>query len=87
MDNIWNILWIYISFNLRFSYGLERDLKDNIYIAGKDSNNIYVVLREGDFFRVFDNIDRLWFIMIFFDDDSVCCICSDNIKMIVNRII
>lgn len=53
MDNIWNILWIYISFNLRFLYGLERDLKDNIYIVGKDSNNIYVVLCEGDFFRVF----------------------------------
>lgn len=87
MDDIGNILWIYISLNLRFLYGLEKDLNDNIYIVGKSSNNIYVVLCDGDFFRVFDIIDRLWFIMIFFDDDSVCCICSDNIMMIVYCII
>lgn len=86
MDNTWNILWTYTSLNLRFPYGLERDSKDNIYIAGKDSNNIHVVSREGDPLRVFDNIDRPWFTMIPPDDDSVCCICSDNTKMTVNRI-
>lgn len=86
MDDTGNTLWTYTSLNLRFPYGLEKDSKDNIYIAGKDSYNIHVVSRDGDPLRVFDNIDRPWFIMIPPDDDNVCCICSDNTKMTVYRI-
>ncbi|XP_052680703.1 E3 ubiquitin-protein ligase TRIM4-like [Crassostrea angulata] len=86
MDNTGNTLWTYTSPNLRFPYGLEKDSKDNIYIAGKDSNNIHVVSRDGDPLKVFDNIEKPWFIMIPPDDDSVCCICSDNTKMTVYRI-
>lgn len=86
IDETGNTLWTYTSPNLIFPYGLGKDSKDNIYIAGMDSNNIHVVSRDGDPLRVFDIIDRPWFIMIPPDDDSVCCICSDNTKMTVYRI-
>lgn len=86
MDDTGNTLWTYTSPNLRFPYGLEKDSKNNIYIAGRDSNNIHVVSRDGDPLKVFDNIEKPWFIMIPPDDDSVCCICSDNTKMTVYRI-
>lgn len=81
-----NTLWTYTSPNLIFPYGLEKDSKDNIYIAGKDSNNIHVVSCDGDPLRVFDNIEKPWFTMIPPDDDCVCCVCSDNTKMTIYRI-
>lgn len=64
IDEKGNTLWTYTSPNLRFPYGLEKDSKDNIYIAGRESNNIHVVSRDGNPLRVFDNIDRPWFTII-----------------------
>lgn len=86
MNDKGNTVWKYASPDLRFPYGLEKDSKDNIYIAGRDSNNIHVISRDGDSLRVFDNIDRPWFTMIPPDDDSFCCVCSDNTKMTVYHI-
>ena len=81
------ILWTYKSPNLRFPYGIEQDSSDNIYIAGKDSNNIHVLSSEGVLLRLFDNIEQPWFIAIPPDDDSTCCICSNNGDMTICRIV
>ena len=85
MNSSSKILWTYESPNLRFPYGIEQDSKDNIYIAGKDSNNIHVLSSEGVLLRLFDNIEHPWFIAIPPDDDTTCCICSDNGDMTICR--
>nr|XP_022297355.1 E3 ubiquitin/ISG15 ligase TRIM25-like [Crassostrea virginica] len=81
------IMWTYESPNLRFPFGIEHDSRDNVYITGKDSNNIHVLSSEGVLLRVFDNIKQPWFIAIPPDDDSTCCICSDNGDMTICRIV
>lgn len=87
MNDKGNTSWTYTRPNLRFPYGLEKDSKDNVYIAGRDSNNIHVISRDGAPLRVFDDIDKPWFTMIPPDDDSVCCICSDKTMMTLYRMI
>nr|XP_022297633.1 uncharacterized protein LOC111106999 [Crassostrea virginica] len=81
------ILWTYESPNLRFPFGIEHDSRDNVYITGKDSNNIHVLSFEGVLLRVFDNIKQPWFIAIPPDDDSTCCICSNKGDMTICRIV
>ena len=80
-------LWTYESPNLRSPYGIGQDSKDNIYIAGKKSNNIHVLSSEGVLLRLFDDIEKPCFIAIPPDDDSTCCICSNNGDMTIYRIV
>nr|XP_022300881.1 E3 ubiquitin-protein ligase TRIM56-like [Crassostrea virginica] len=86
MNTSSEILWTYESPDLRFPYGIEHDSRDNIYIAGRDSNNIHVLSSEGVLLRLFDNIEQPWFIAIPPDDDSTCCICSNKSDMTIYRI-
>ena len=81
------ILWTYESPDLRFPFGIEQDSRDNVYITGKDSNNIHVLSSEGVLLRLFENIEHPWFIAIPPDDDTTCCICSNNGDMTICRIV
>ncbi|XP_048741625.1 E3 ubiquitin-protein ligase Midline-1-like [Ostrea edulis] len=78
-------IWTYTGPNLKFPFGLERDSKDNIYIAGKESGNIHVLSSEGALVRILENMKKPWFVAIS-PDDSTCCVCSDNKVMTIYRI-
>lgn len=41
---------------LKGPYGLDKDHQNNIYVAGKKSNNIHILSREGSFLRIINNI-------------------------------
>jgi hypothetical protein len=78
-------VWTYTRPNLRFPYGLEKDSKDNIYVAGRDSGNIHVLSNEGDLVRIFENMGTPWFVAIS-PDETTWCVCSDKKDMTIYNI-
>jgi hypothetical protein len=84
MQNGKNI-WTYSHPNLKFSYGLEKDSKDNIYITGKNSGNTHVLSSEGVLVRVFENMGTPWFVAIS-PDETTWCVCSDKKDMTIYNI-
>lgn len=41
---------------LRGPYGLDMDSQSNIYVAGRKSNNIHILSREGSLLRILKDI-------------------------------
>lgn len=41
------IVWKYSSFGFLFLCGLGVDGEDNIYVVGKESDNVYVLIKDG----------------------------------------
>jgi hypothetical protein len=78
-------IWTYKSPNLKFPYGLERDTHDNVYIAGKNSDNIHILSSEGVLVRIFKNMKNPWFVAIS-PDERTWCVCSDNKDMTIYQI-
>ncbi|XP_062602020.1 uncharacterized protein LOC134263663 [Saccostrea cucullata] len=75
-----NTIWTYKNPNIIFAYGLDKDSNENIFVAGKESNNIHVLSSTGVLLRVFDNIPKPVFMKV--DRKSnICCVCSDWNKL------
>lgn len=51
-----NEIWSFKHSELKGPYGLDKDLQNNIYVAGKKSNNIHILSREGSLLRIIRNI-------------------------------
>lgn len=51
-----NGIWSFKHSELKGPYGLDKDLQNNIYVAGKKSNNIHILSREGSLLRILRNI-------------------------------
>lgn len=58
------IVWRYSSFGFFFLCGLSVDGDDNIFVVGKESDNIYVLIKDGWCVYVFENIIRLDFMKV-----------------------
>lgn len=58
MDRVGITKWRYSSPDLRSPCGLSVDGEDNIYVAGKESDNVHVLTKDGQFVRVFEDITR-----------------------------
>lgn len=68
-------VWKYQTSNLKHPRELEVDSSNNIYIAGKDSNNIHVLTSSGNCIRVIENILTPMFCKIN-EDAGIMCVCS-----------
>lgn len=58
MDSQGTTVWRYSSPGLLSPCGLGVDGEDNIYVAGKESDNVHVLTKDGQFVRVFEDITR-----------------------------
>lgn len=50
------VVWIYQSVNLKEPLDLDTDFHDNIYIAGRESNNIHILSNSGELIRMIEDI-------------------------------
>lgn len=48
--------WTYQHTELKGPYGLDKDSQSNIYVAGKNSNNIHILSRQGFLLRILGDI-------------------------------
>lgn len=58
MDSEGTTVWRYSSPGLLSPCGFGVDGEDNIYVAGKESDNVHVLTKDGQFVRVFEDITR-----------------------------
>ncbi|XP_061190351.1 uncharacterized protein LOC133198245 [Saccostrea echinata] len=70
-------IWTYNSPFLISPCGLDRDTDGNIYVAGKQSDNIHVLSSDGQLIRLFEDIPRPDFMKIN-QDRNICCVCSNR---------
>lgn len=52
------VVWIYQSVNLKEPLDLDTDFHDNIYIAGRESNNIHILSNSGELIRMIEDIPK-----------------------------
>lgn len=50
------VVWIYQSVNLKEPLDLDTDFHDNIYIAGRESNNVHVLSNSGELIKMIEDI-------------------------------
>lgn len=48
--------WTYQHTELKGPYGLDKDSQSNIYVAGRNSNNIHILSRQGFLLRILGDI-------------------------------
>lgn len=72
--------WTYHSSNLKQPRNLDTDIYENIYIAGRNSNNIHVLVSTGELIREITDILNPTFCKI---NEEGMCVCSkmDTIKV------
>lgn len=75
MDMDCNTVWRYISPGHLSPFGLSVDGEDNIYVAGKERDNIHVLTKDGHFVRVFEAISRRDFMKVD-KERKLCFVCS-----------
>ncbi|XP_062616146.1 uncharacterized protein LOC134277865 [Saccostrea cucullata] len=76
-DNIDSKIWTYTNPHLISPCGLDKDCVGNIYVAGKQSDNIHVLSSDGILIRLFEDIPRPDFMKIN-KDRNICCVCSNR---------
>lgn len=54
LDEMGNEIWTYKHAKLKGPYGVDKDSQSNIYVAGRKSNNIHVVSRQGSLLRILE---------------------------------
>lgn len=61
---------------------MDLDFNDYIFIFGKESNNIYVLMNLGELIRVIEYILKFNFCK-FIEDKGIFCVCSEykNLKI------
>lgn len=61
---------------------MDRDEFDNFFVSGMGSDNVYILLLNGKFIKIIEDILCFVFIKIFKGID-LCCVCSKwkNIKV------
>lgn len=74
--------WTYHSSNLKQPRNLDIDTYENIYVAGRNSNNIHVLASTGELIREIGDILNPTFCKIN-EEEGVMCVCSrmDTIKV------
>lgn len=60
-------------------FDLDIDFYDNIYIVGRESNNIYIFLNFGEFIRMIEDILKLIFCKIDEEEGIIYVICEGKI--------
>ncbi|XP_062616148.1 uncharacterized protein LOC134277867 [Saccostrea cucullata] len=83
MDRVGTQVWSYSSMSLESPCGLDKDADNNIYVAGKESDNVHVLSCDGELIRIFEDIPRPDFMKID-KERKLCCVCSQrkNIKVL-----
>lgn len=76
--------WTYQRGNLIHPSDLDADLNDNIYVAGRYSNNIHVLSISGELIRLIENIHSPMFCKI--NSEGVFCVCSEKKHINVYKI-
>lgn len=78
LDASGNKIWTFKHSELKGPYGLDKDPQNNIYVAGKKSNNIHILSREGSLLRIIKNITNP--VGIHFKAFSFTCfvVCQSN---------
>lgn len=56
LDKTGKKIWIYQHTELKGPYGLDKDSQSNIYVAGRKSNNIHILSRQGSLLRILGDI-------------------------------
>lgn len=54
MDNSGETLHSYFHAKLNYPYGLDVNFSGNIFVAGRDSNNIHVLTPKAELLKIFD---------------------------------
>lgn len=80
IDGQGTTVWRYSSPGLLSPCGLSVDGDDNIYVAGKESDNVHVLTRDGHFVRVFEDITRPDFMKV--DKERKMCFVGSMRKYI-----
>ena len=73
--------WEYKSYNLKEPRGLHVDSRDQIYVSGRESNNVHVLTNGGKLFRVIENITNPMFFKVN-EMRGVICVGSGQKKII-----
>ncbi|XP_062619400.1 probable E3 ubiquitin-protein ligase MID2 [Saccostrea cucullata] len=77
INSVGTQFWSYSSVSLKSPCGVEKDAEDNIYVAGKESDNVHVLSCDGELIRIFEDIPRPDFMKID-RDRKLCCVCSQR---------
>lgn len=56
LDDMGMEKWTYQHTELKGPYGLDKDSQNNIYVAGRKSNNIHILSRQGSLLRILGDI-------------------------------
>lgn len=56
LDDMGMEKWTYQHTELKGPYGLDKDSQNNIYVAGRNSNNIHILSRQGSLLRILGDI-------------------------------
>ncbi|XP_061190352.1 uncharacterized protein LOC133198246 [Saccostrea echinata] len=78
MDSMGRNIWSYSSVSLKSPCGIDKDADNNIYVAGKESDNVHVLSCHGELIRIFEDIPRPDFMKI--DKGRKFCCVSSNRK-------
>ena len=73
--------WEYKSYNLKEPRGLHVDSRDQIYVSGRESNNVHVLTNGGKLIRVIENITNPMFFKVN-EMRGVICVGSGQKKII-----
>ena len=86
MDADGQTVWRYSSPCLKSPCGIGVDGEDNIYVAGKESDNIHVLTKDGKVIQVIEDITRPDFMKVD-KEKKVCFVCTKRKYLKVYEII
>ncbi|XP_056003404.1 uncharacterized protein LOC125662085 [Ostrea edulis] len=67
-----DIVWKYKNRNLKCPSGIDQDSVGNIYVTGRDSNNVHVLSGTGELIRVFEDIPSPTFFKLIEERGIIC---------------
>lgn len=76
IDNSGEKLHSYFHAKLKYPYGLDVNFSGNIFVAGRDSNNIHVLTPKADLLKVFEIESPMC--IKFKDNSNICFVGSDK---------
>lgn len=76
MNNSGEKLHSYSHEKLKYPYGLDVNFSGNIFVAGKDSNNIHVLTPKAELLKIFDIASPRC--IKFKENSNICFVGSEN---------